>query len=157
MKLIELKNYFQTIANQHNEIEHFIFAPTNHLLNLLSDSRSNINYPALTVEHPVFGLQEHSSANFTLDPNFAIIVLVKSPKDDFDKQAEDLDLVLDIILQILAKIKKDSRDRVLKCSLSNTQIEAVQPLGPDYIIGYRVELEFKNQIEFCYDATKWTI
>ena len=53
----QYRDYFAQIAQNHKEINDFVYASVDSLLKLISDSRSKIEYPVLTLEALVLSLK----------------------------------------------------------------------------------------------------
>lgn len=157
MKLTNLVAYFKTdISENHIDLHHFVYGPIDSLLKLISDSRSLIKYPCLMLETPNYRVK--GGTNQILKPDFAFVVLDKSKQDDYDHQAETLDKTLEIILDIWQKLKDDSKARQIGFRVNlekDYPIDPVQPQGPDYTIGWRMEIDMQYPLPNCPRPEKW--
>lgn len=156
--LNEFTLYFKSIADSHIDLKYFVCGAVDSLLKMLSESRTLIEYPCLLVETPSYKLKRNSKANFNLKPSSAFIVLQKAPKEDFFQEGIEMNKSLEIILDILAKIEKDRLAEKVSIDWDSIlDIEPVAPLGPDYLVGYRVEFNLDNITSLCYKPEKWNV
>lgn len=157
--LKDLKNYFKDeITAKNVDLQYFSYGPVDTILKMISDSRSDIVYPCLLLETPAYKIS--GGANQVLKPAFAIIVLDKTTQGDYEHQVDTIDATLEIVLEVWQKIKRDSAAREIGFRVNLEKeyaIDMVQPQGPDYVIGWRMELDFTHSRSNCFHPEKWNL
>ncbi len=155
--LTDLISYFKNgIAENHVDLKYFCYGVVDTILKMISDSRSTIEYPCLLFETPSYKIT--GEANQIMKPSFAFTVLDKTNQGDYENQNQIIDSTIEIVLEIWQKIKRDSKAREVGFRVNlekEYSIDMVQPPGPDYLIGWRMEVELIHPRSNCFHPEKW--
>lgn len=152
--------YFEKeIAENYKEPSlYFVHGAVDGILMLLTSQTSKIEYPALTLETPSYGVSGVQKT--TLKPETAIAVLYKVPKDDYKVQTECLAKSFEIIMDIWDKILFDTREENgfgFRVEDKEYPLTPVAPMGADFIVGHRLEFSIRHTIHVCKKnmSDKW--
>lgn len=148
-----LRDYFKNLADTHVLLDgNFVYGGTE---KIQGDTVSEVTYPLLWLETPFVDIADSgSSISATKRSAFVILAKAETINKTDDQQDEVMDLVEEIALDILSKLKKDARENLHKIELSGT-VEPVNPLLIDDVIGVRFEFEMTNTFTITYNAAHW--
>jgi len=149
--LPEYENYFKEIARTNKLIKGFVMGGAD---DIISASRSDINYPGLWLEIPNMVFTDNGTDQIEGQRHGAITVLKNGEYTPAQKAAV-LQECETILLQILGKMRKDRKARLFSFSLHGSTAEAISQLFVDNDYGWRLEFHIDKNIEVCYHAEHW--
>ena len=80
-------------------------------------------------------------------------MLEKGKDKDFEFNNEVLNSTFEIMKDIIGFLRHEHKHkRVILADKEGLKFTPVGPLGPDYVIGYRVELKLSALSPICYNA-----
>lgn len=149
----ETKNYFKLIADEHKQINGFVHGST---YELRKDVLSKQAYPLLWFGTPFIDIKNTGSSLMGI-ARTDFVILTNAP-DQHTTQADKDQLWADmeqICVDIISRLKKDQRTRNHKINLEMMDMQPVDPLLIDGVIGWRVEFILGQNVNICYDPNKW--
>ena len=156
-------SYFKNLATQHKEIGHTEEEKHFFRMNIeevLTGLRSDINLPALILESFEGRLVDKKSDNNLANREGAFMILKKVEVDNFDQENEFLDDSERIGLDIIKRMRRDSKtnpiqDRILKrFDYDGVSWGKVGPVFDNYY-GYRFIFRLQDFENMKFDPDKW--
>lgn len=149
-------DYFTMLARQHVKLNSSYHGDYEQILGA---TNTNIEYPCLWIESPEAKAMGDTDT-LSLSWACAIVVLYQAPNDDFDQKQANLDLALDIVKDIIGRMRNDVIEgNLLGVSFNNSMIDQVYDSElSDSGQGYRFSFIIKtSNSELCYNPAKWVI
>lgn len=144
--------YFRTIAKEHVNIEYFVHGASERII---SQSRSDLKYPCLWLETPSMRLSDTTSdVQGWRETGF--VVFINSDTDDYEKQDHIWQKTEEIVLDIISRLRKDSRQLQFKIDLNSISIDPIHTIFVDNDYGWRVEFRTDKSVPICYHPEKWS-
>ena len=143
--------YFRKLASEHTAIKSFVHGASERII---SQTRSELSYPCLWLETPSLKIAA-SDADIQGWRTSAFVVFTNSPADDYDEQDALWQQTEQIVLDILARIKRESRSLQFKIDLNSVQIDPIHTLFVDNDYGWRVEFQTDKSLDFCHNPAVW--
>jgi len=147
------KDYFKLIADQHKQINGFVHGST---YELRKEVLSKQSYPLLWFGTPFIDIK-NTGSNLMGMAKSDFVILTNAP-DQHTAQADKDQLWADmeqICLDIIARLTNDQRTRKHSLNLDMMDMQPVDPLLIDGVIGWRVEFSLGQTVNICYDQNKW--
>lgn len=151
-QLIDFIAYFRSLQEKHKELKSFVHGASERII---SQSRSELEYPCFWLETPVLHLSENQANNVTGDRICAFVVLKNAPTENELEQDLIWNETEAIALDILSRIRKDQRTLNFRFDFNLVTMEPISTLHVDNEYGWRVEFRLKNFVELCYNPSKW--
>jgi hypothetical protein len=144
--------YFQELASQHKSIRDFVHGAS---ADIISKSRSELNYPCLWFETPSLQLKENMG-NAVFGDQVGAFVILKNAETANDQDRDQVwNDTQKIALQVLARIRKDTRERNFRLDYNSITLEPISTLFVDNDYGWRVEFRLTDFVEVCYNPNDW--
>lgn len=151
-KLTDYVAYFREIARTNTRIKGFYHGNADEIIGA---TRTEINYPALWLETPSLVLTDNGAQQIMGNRVGAITILKNAPTDNQEQKDLILEECEEILLQCLAKMRKDRKERLISFNFNGSHIDAIAPLSTDNDHGFRLEFHLDKFIEICFDSTQW--
>lgn len=88
--------------------------------------------------------------------NRGLVVLYKGDPQDKETNKYQIEQSFRVARSILYKILKDAEDMRIRFSIINKAVTQIDPIGSDYLVGWRIEIEIEVIPEDdCYDPDDW--
>jgi len=143
--------YFRTMATEHKDVKFFVHGASERIIN---QSRSDLVYPCLWLETPSMRLSDNN-ADVQGWRESAFIVFENSPGDDYDKQDQIWQRTEVIALDIIARMRHDSRRHAFRIDINSISIDPINTIFVDNDFGWRVEFRTDKSVPVCYHPEKW--
>jgi hypothetical protein len=147
----DFKTYFAQVASEHLEIKTFVHGDVRRFQ---AKSRSEMEYPCLWLETPNQKFVDNTGNTF-IESTGAFVVLHNAPAGDAEGQDQIWSDTNEIALDIIARIRKDSRDKTKFIGCSNFSIDPVDTLFVANDYGWRVEFTVKKSWSLCFNPLRW--
>lgn len=148
----EFKSYFEQLASEHQGIKSFVHGDARRFQ---AKSRSEIEYPCLWLETPSQKFIDNTG-NTHIESTGAFVILHNAPAGDADAQDQIWSDTNQIALDVISRIRKDSKDRTQFIKSDFFGIDPIDTLFVANDYGWRVEFSVKKTKELCYNSSIWT-
>lgn len=148
----QLVTYWRDTADAHVAIKTFALGGYERIQ---SHERADMEYPLLWLELPSVQPHYDESNGSKCVFSSAFLVLQNTEVNDFEAQEIALHDTLEIVYDILGKIKNEWDLNDMTIDPSSIVIDSKGPIGGDYSVGWRVEFATADYRQFCYDQTKF--
>lgn len=145
--LAEIETYFKRIADESTELRGFVVGDTEQIL---SEDRSRLSYPMLWLETPDVTWELPNSGKRTYSLYFSI--LHNTRVDDWQHQQYVLHTCLEIVEDMLARIRDDHRLNLFKI-VGQPQSDPIVGMGNDFDHGWRTHIMLEVPMKNCADCT----
>lgn len=144
--------YFRNLAQKHVAIKSFVHGSS---ARIVSQSRSDLEYPCLWLETPSMHLQENKADNMTGERYSGFVILKNAPVDSPEQEDLIWAETEQIALDVLARIRKEQRLHNFRISFKDIPLEPISTLFIDNDYGWRCSFMIDNGIDLCYNPAKW--
>jgi hypothetical protein len=148
--LSTLHTYFKQLATEHVQLSTFLQGGANEIL---SSSRSALEYPMLFAEVPDLMPADNGAGNVSASRNIGLVVLdIVGDREEAQVWESTEQLAFDV----LSRLQHDGRLRQFDFNLNNVKVEPVSTLFLDNERGWRISFPLTTSLNLCYEPAKWT-
>lgn len=158
MTFQETIDLFEALVDDHRELKGFLHGPVEMLI---SESRSQLEYPCLMLEHPPATLSKNGDSVQLARPiSFVILINLKytgSASVEFSSQLEAYRVTEELCLDVITRLHKMSREQPnsFRIELDQADLAPISTLFVDNDCGWRVEFRMKEPLSLCDRPQKW--
>lgn len=145
----ELTEYFRRIAEDHPDINYFIVGDDD---KILSKDRSLLDYPVLWLEKPDVNWSMINDLSRTYTVSF--VLLENAAIDDWAKEDDIYNKLLNITGQILQWMQEDSQSDLIKIDFRSITSNPINTYGHDNDNGWRTTIKIIGKEGQCAPACK---
>jgi hypothetical protein len=154
---VTYKNYFKDLSDKNKAIAFFVMGDSERIIGM---QRSKISYPCLWLESPDISVKDNKSDNVQGDFRGAFNIISHAKTDDYEAQDSAMETNFQIASEVISRMVKDRRGRepdspMFNLDLSSIVMLPINSMMIDNDFGWRVEFLINNNLNFCYDSTKW--
>lgn len=149
-ELISYKNYFESIATSHVDIQGFVYHDTEEMM---AGFKSKHNYPLMYLEPYSTRLQDQISDNYLGRKTGSLVIMKKSNSNEAPEAIEAA--AETIVCDIISKILKDYQAGDLITEVNGFNYDVIDPIFVDRLYGIRLEFNFHNPLPVAYNEAKW--
>jgi hypothetical protein len=146
----EIITYLSRLGELHPRIGTIVVGDSEQVLSV---DRSKVQYPLLWIETPSVSWQFSENTKKQFDIN--IVVLSNAPTDAYQHQQYILHLTLDITEQIIAKLKHDHENNIIRLERFTATADPVLGYAHDHEFGWRTGLVLRATASPCATACVW--
>ncbi len=144
--IIELIDYFQSIAANYRLIEEFVFGGNEQLTHV---QRRDASYPMLWLDVPEkwFGGDENIIKKYSVE-----LMVIVNEKKDTPNYRQNLFVTEKIIEQIIFRLVED-----FSLNLETVKCMPVQGFTGDHLYGWKLFSVIDIHGEICFDEENWIV
>jgi hypothetical protein len=141
------KAYFQQLADEHIDINSFIFGGG---IRIASRRNSSIEYPALWLATPDVVKKPNDLQQFS-----TLIMILKGVPPDFDEEDlanEEMKVIAD---DIILRLRHDAQQGMFNFGRTDTVLQPKFRQGSDNDTGWAIDFDITLGDDACYDPSKF--
>jgi hypothetical protein len=152
------KEYFENLVAKNKALKSFYLGDSERII---SKQRSEIEYPCLWLESPSIPFRDAKSDNPQADFIAAFSILSNVATDDEAAQDQAMQDNFLIAIEVISRMIRDRRGRsddpMFNLDINSIHMDPINSMMVDNDYGYRVEFKLNNNINLCYDSSKWEV
>ncbi|MGI4870648.1 MAG: hypothetical protein ACRYFX_05650 [Janthinobacterium lividum] len=151
--LSEFIAYFRQVADEHVDLQgSFVHGAAGRII---AGTRSQNTYPLLWLETPTLSLLDKDGTSPYGQRHAAFVVLHSASPTDYADQDAKWASTEALALDVLSRLRRDKKARLIGFELDGRQLEAVATLTVDNEIGWRCEFDLGDYVPLPFDASRW--